>query len=340
MLILAKEFGIRDIDFSGGEPTLRKDFPTLLEQARELGFRRICVITNGIRLSDAGYFRELAGSGLNEILLSLHGHNAQTHERLVGVPGAFSRIMDTLAHAKDLGLRLRINTVVTRYNHQGLADLGRISVAHRPAAHNFICFNDWVNASPVTKDIAIKYSEVVSSLLSTLEVLEEAVPKVSVRYIPFCFLRGKEKHICGLLQNDYDQDEWIDSVKRLITDQDPARRSQYYAFLNRTWVQNRDVWGSYLSQEEISSVGGLGVSEPFNDFGPPLALIAHKVERYAKRKTYVKNEACKGCSRMLICDGLEESYAKVFSTAELHPIPGELIRDPMFFRREYLSGKE
>ncbi|MBU0579816.1 MAG: radical SAM protein, partial [Candidatus Margulisbacteria bacterium] len=39
----------QDLVFTGGEATLRNDFLELVSYAKKLGFRYICVITNGIK---------------------------------------------------------------------------------------------------------------------------------------------------------------------------------------------------------------------------------------------------------------------------------------------------
>ncbi len=47
MLEVARRYGMRDIDFSGGEPTICRELPAWIGAARAMGFRRICAITNG-----------------------------------------------------------------------------------------------------------------------------------------------------------------------------------------------------------------------------------------------------------------------------------------------------
>jgi len=96
MLDIASEYHIKDIDFSGGEPTIRNDFPELIEYASHLGFRTICVITNGTRIGDINYLKRLVDAGLNEVLLSVHGHDQKTHDFLVSSKGAFEKIRNTL----------------------------------------------------------------------------------------------------------------------------------------------------------------------------------------------------------------------------------------------------
>ena len=192
-------------------------------------------------------------------------------------------------------------------------------------------------AAAVTEKIAVKYSVVAGLLQEAIAFLSGHVSKVTVRYIPFCFMRGFEKHVCGLSQNLYDCDEWVDSVKRLVTDPEPEKRRRYYERLNRCWKEHRCELERTLGSDEVRSLKTLGGRE-FTDFGPGLAIAAHKVEKFEQRLHYVKSSVCRRCSRQPICDGLERSYADVHGTGELIEVPGEPIEDPMYFRREYANS--
>ncbi|MBM4371799.1 MAG: radical SAM protein, partial [Deltaproteobacteria bacterium] len=60
---------VRDSDsivFTGGEVTIRADFLELVRFARELGFRRIQVQTNGRMLAYRAFARQTVEAGANE----------------------------------------------------------------------------------------------------------------------------------------------------------------------------------------------------------------------------------------------------------------------------------
>mgnify|MGYP001589200293 CR=1 FL=1 len=73
MLREAKSLGLDQVDISGGEPTIRPDLPELIRYARDIGFIKVCIITNGLRMADEKYVAVLVNAGMNEILLSTHG---------------------------------------------------------------------------------------------------------------------------------------------------------------------------------------------------------------------------------------------------------------------------
>ncbi len=121
--------GYHGVGFSGGEPTLRPDLVSLIRRARELGYARIAITTNGNRLADPRQREALLDAGLNAIGWSIQGARSTTHDHLTGVPGSFARLRQgliaTLKDAKRRRLRLEINsfTILTNRNHHELVAL-------------------------------------------------------------------------------------------------------------------------------------------------------------------------------------------------------------------------
>lgn len=74
------------LQFSGGEPTIRKDLPDLIRMAKELGFRHVEVNTNGLRMaSDLDFCRELEEAGVSTIYLQFDGVTEDVYKFTRGV---------------------------------------------------------------------------------------------------------------------------------------------------------------------------------------------------------------------------------------------------------------
>jgi len=115
-LYKAAQTGARRLNLHGGEVTLRDDLPKILALARKLGFAQITVVTNGVRLGDAGYVEDLKGSGATNFRLSIHGPDALTHDPIVAIPGAFDRVLKAIDNVRQAGLPLGVNFVIIRSN--------------------------------------------------------------------------------------------------------------------------------------------------------------------------------------------------------------------------------
>ena len=74
MLREQKPTPVRAIQFAGGEPTIREDFPDIVRLARKMEFGHVQLATNGVRLGESvEYCRELVEAGLHAVYLQFDG---------------------------------------------------------------------------------------------------------------------------------------------------------------------------------------------------------------------------------------------------------------------------
>jgi len=114
--------GVKNVHFTGGEPTLHPKIIEVLMLARKLGMRT-SVGTIGIRLSNQR-FAQRAVPWLDEALFSLHGPTADVHDALTRRKGSFNQVVRALKNCKTIQPEFRayVNTVVTRHNVERLPD--------------------------------------------------------------------------------------------------------------------------------------------------------------------------------------------------------------------------
>jgi radical SAM protein with 4Fe4S-binding SPASM domain len=126
--------GARCVGFSGGEPTLRKDLPEIIARLRSFGIDSN-LTSNGTLLTEA-YAEQLLDAGIRQVTVSLESPDPQTHDRMVGVTGAWERAVAGLTRLRSRSAskpRLQVRTVLTQINTQpGMEEmvplLGRLGV--------------------------------------------------------------------------------------------------------------------------------------------------------------------------------------------------------------------
>jgi len=122
--------GAAAVGFVGGEPTLYRDLPRLVRCARDLGYSRVSLCTNGRRLARPALLESLLTAGLTRVALSIHSHRADLEDRITRRPGGFAEklaAIDLLTKARDAGRLpdgLSLNTVL---HAQNLAALPRLA---------------------------------------------------------------------------------------------------------------------------------------------------------------------------------------------------------------------
>jgi len=313
-LNFAAKRGIKDIDFSGGEPTIRRDFPELLEHAKKLGFKKICIITNGQRMADLDYTKSLVEAGLNEVLFSVHGFDKKSYDSLTQVPGSYDRLMKSIKNIKKLGVRFRTNTTINKSNYKHTMTFVKMFLKLKPTAVNFILFNPYYSSPEQEVEMTAKFSDAAPKIKQALDALIPKIKKVTVRYIPFCFMLGYEKHVCDSWQFKYDCDEWLPRVQGHVEKVD-AKKYYAYGVVDAT------------ARAVTSLIPPL--KPAINNFIDN-AIIGNFVSNY-----YIKPKVCNKCVYRIICEGLKKGYERHFGSKELKPVEGKLIKDPMYFRKNY-----
>jgi radical SAM protein len=101
--------------FTGGDPFKREDLFELVAYGTEIGLP-IAVSPSATPLLTRDNLQRLRDAGTKAISLSLDGSTADSHDTFRGVEGSFQMTLDGWRMAQEIGLKVQINTTVTRYN--------------------------------------------------------------------------------------------------------------------------------------------------------------------------------------------------------------------------------
>lgn len=100
---------------TGGDPFERPDLPELVAYGTSIGLSMALSPSVTERLTRS-VLVELHDAGAKAVSLSLDGATAESHDAFRGVEGVFDATLDAARTVREVGLRLQINTTVTRGN--------------------------------------------------------------------------------------------------------------------------------------------------------------------------------------------------------------------------------
>jgi len=307
LLRFYKKINMETVEFTGGEPTVRKDLIELANYAKNLRFRSISIITNGFLLADGNYLRKLIEAGIDDFLFSIHGPTPEIHDYLTSLSGSFDKTLQAIKLALNFNVKVRTNTTVTGTNYKYLDTLVGLLINLKIKTINLIFFNPIVEADKSAADIWVNYSSVVSILKNIVERSQKHHTKLTIRYFPLCLLPGYEQYITNMPQIQYDPDEWN--------------------YLIRTGVREGTIISSLALALGILLLPGKR-KYPFTDW----KTTKHEgIIKFLEFKNKTKPSPCKKCSYNLICGGLWKSYNIKMGDKDLAPIPGRRITDPLHF---------
>lgn len=303
--------GIEVLDFTGGEPTIRKDLIELIQYAKSLGFKSLSMITNGIRMAQPDYTKACVEAGIDDFLLSIHGNEPSVHDRVTEIPGSFDKAVLAAKHLQNYPVRVRMNCVVSGYNYKTPVETLELFHSLGIQTANFILFNPIVEADwKSDPELNVTYSDAAPYLQEAIDAYRDKIKKITVRYIPLCLMQGYEEFVTNMPQIQYDPDEWDYLVRTSIREGKAISTAALcvgmalYPFKKRLIQEG---WNAYKHEG-----------------------LKHFLQ--IKNKSY--GPACKGCAYKGICDGLWKQYAQWKGFDELQTIPGSRIDDPTHFLKK------
>lgn len=110
----AAAMGVLQVHFSGGEPMIRADLPTLIAKAHQLGLYTN-LITSGM-ITDHARLTACVQSGLDHVQLSIQDSDPINADRIAKFPGSLARKQAFAQAVSQHQIALTINAVIHRHN--------------------------------------------------------------------------------------------------------------------------------------------------------------------------------------------------------------------------------
>lgn len=187
--------GVREVVFTGGEPTLHPNLLNLIRFTEGLGYKQIQIQTNGRLFAYLNFCKEVIAAGANEFGVSLHGHLAKTHDFLTSVPGSFNQVIQGIKNLKSLNQKIITNTVITTKNYKYLPEIAKLLIRLRVDQFQFAFIHIggtvWENQSWIIP----RKKDVIPYVKKGLEIGIKAGKKVMVEAIPPCLMEGYESYV-------------------------------------------------------------------------------------------------------------------------------------------------
>jgi MoaA/NifB/PqqE/SkfB family radical SAM enzyme len=193
MRLLVDDFvqrGYFGVILTGGEPSLHPELPRICAYAREQGLH-VRMITNGSRMAEEGFAREMAEAGLQLVHVSIYSVKPEIEERLRGVAGTLGPAFAAVENAGRFGVDVNINCVINRLNADHLDHNVRHFIEHHAHVRHFV----WNNLDPsmgraeVNQDqFTPRLADFELSLHRALRLLHKTGRTFRVEKVPLCYM--------------------------------------------------------------------------------------------------------------------------------------------------------
>ena len=189
----ARDIGVLQVHFSGGEPGLRKDLEELNRFSVDLGLYTN-LITSGVSLTEKR-ISAMAKDGLSHVQISIQDSNEKMANWIGGNPRGYKKKFEIAAAARKHNLSLTINAPIHRINIDHIGDIIDMAVkmdAHRlEVAH--VQYYGWAyhnrHALMPKRSQLMKATEIVEKAVKDLAgklVIDYVVPDYYARRPKAC----------------------------------------------------------------------------------------------------------------------------------------------------------
>ena len=180
------------VELYGGEPTTRKDIFSIVDEARNSGYKRIKIVTNARTCSDINTAVRLIEYGCHHYEIKLHHSRPDLHDYVTQVKGSLQETVQGLANLRRINsfhqeafsafISLRIS--LSRQNYQ---DIDSILLAFIPyRIDRYILSLD---------DSDLELSKALPHIQNAINLAILNRTWITTQKIPFCTMRGFEHHV-------------------------------------------------------------------------------------------------------------------------------------------------
>ncbi len=112
----AEQIGVWEFELTGGEPFVCSDILFILDRLKN-SYMLVNLYTN-LAFENDRWLEAIVQLHPKAVITSIDGYNAETHDRFRGEQGAFAKTARNIKQLKEMGICVRVNVTVSKYNIQ------------------------------------------------------------------------------------------------------------------------------------------------------------------------------------------------------------------------------
>ncbi|MCC6013375.1 MAG: radical SAM protein [Candidatus Verstraetearchaeota archaeon] len=187
------EINTQHISFTGGEPTIRKDLPLLISEARNFGYE-LSIVTNTFLLN-YDLMKFLVKNDV-EIQVSIDGVKKETFYKIRGMN--LEILLEKLRQLKSLGAKIRPIMTLNKINYDEVADYVELAANYGAIEAAIIPV---IPIGRANSELLPSYEITREAIISASQKADEIGFNIEIWCAPFAlqFINSKRTKVCSCL---------------------------------------------------------------------------------------------------------------------------------------------
>jgi His-Xaa-Ser system radical SAM maturase HxsC len=184
------------ISFTGGEPTLRKEFFEILGYARKKHPGKfIFIVTNGRKFSEKDFFEKLLSFEIGPVRfgIPLYSHREEVHDGITRTRGSWSEAIQGIKNLLGKGFKVELRILVEKQNYRELPETAKFIAETFPKLERvvFINLKYTGNAFLNREKVFVRISKSNPFVEEAAEMLLEKGIEAKLFHFPLCTIPKK-----------------------------------------------------------------------------------------------------------------------------------------------------
>ncbi len=195
--------GYEAVNIHGGEATIRRDFLEILDEIAELGYPTVLLQTNGRKLAHMKYARTVVDKGVSLFIVSMHGAKGLTQDRISKSLGSFEQAVNGIKNVRELGAKIRTNSVVCKDNYTEIPDIADLCVDLGAEHVNISALHTAGTALRNFWEVTPRYDEIQPYVLEAVDRVVSKGKMITLEGFPYCTIPGYEQYMINWAENQF-----------------------------------------------------------------------------------------------------------------------------------------
>lgn len=176
------------VEFSGGEPTLRKDLPEICDFIRDNLQGRTVLLTNARKLSDPE-FADKISEKVDKTVTAFYSHLPEKHDYITQRRNSFQESLRGVKNMEERGIEVHVKSIPTQLNYRELPEFIDFAFEEFQDPTVFFSGMDLRGFAKTNQDkVAVKYSDIKPYIEKSMDRAEEKGRNAFIFMMPMCII--------------------------------------------------------------------------------------------------------------------------------------------------------